>query len=315
MLLLLLLLYLSPQPKAVVSTSLSPPTEKKQEERSIEEEEKEEEEEEEEEGGEIQNIFSLWNLDSLQEPEEKKKPVVVASKAQSHDSQPQSHNSQSNADDVTLHYPPSHSSIDSTPPKPLNSVSNSRSTTLDKSTLPQYVNQSLLSDYLYPINNIFSEPVQQHDSQEDEEVEGCENMSDTGITTHEDESLHLNDFSDTTATVTATAAAAAISDATTFFGNATSTLLLNAKANIPATLFSRPSFFDDDSEDDDENNEGGTDTSFRKNDPIYQRVEHNKIHPPQPRSSQQSIFQSGKLKVMLHSVKRLFLTFIMCLSY
>jgi len=208
----------------------------------------------------------------LQEPEEKK---IVAPVTQLDES----------ATDAPLE--PSASAAMNTPP--LSSKCDSTGQTL----LPQYVNQSLLSEYLYPINNLFSETLQGPDMSEEE----MQDMSETGITTNEeeedeDDSPQIHDSIDNKSS-TMTTTTYALSEATSFFGAATSTLLLNAKANIPDTLFSRPSFFDDDDSDEDDNDDS-TDASFRKNDPIYQRVEQNKINPPQPRSSQQSIFQSGE---------------------
>lgn len=159
-----------------------------------------------------------------------------------------------------------------------------------KSSLPLYVDQSLMSDYLYPVAKLFSESPP---SDVDEEEGGVgRHVHAAGHTSAnlevilnndvDDEEVHLSDHEDDSSPQSAAATAP---ESTSFFGTAASTLLLlNTKANIPNNLFSRPSFFDNDSGDDEDDTE----------DPIYLRVEQNKVNPPAPRSSQQSLFQSGE---------------------
>jgi hypothetical protein len=153
-----------------------------------------------------------------------------------------------------------------------------------------------MSEYLHPVSAIFSTPEDDYeakDEQRNEEeelmiteeepqsnvVDNCEG----GITIYEDDEQSFMDQMANEQTQPAN-----YLETTSFFGAATSTLLQNAKANIPNSIFTKPSFFDDDDSDDDDH----------ANDPIYLRVEQNKINPPPPRSSQQSIFQSGKFSMV-----------------
>ena len=203
--------------------------------------------------------FNIWNLDSLQE--EDVKDSVSSTRSDESDEEKLS------CSDVTAIMP-------------LNQTVNQ--TEHQPTALPQYIDPSLLTDYTFPIKSFITENSTM-DATAVETTQSCPDnvdMSETGATTTEDESLNHNEPKSDGRSVP-----------TSFFGASASSLLQNAKASIPESLFTRPSFFDDDDSDDDDR----TDDAFRKNDPIYLRVEQNKINPP-PRSTQNlnSMFQSGE---------------------
>ena len=228
-----------------------------------------------EEEEETSHSFSIWNLDSLQESDKPSKNSKSKSSggAMMFQNIIQAPSSQSSEEKASLSYLAG-----------------------NQNSLPQYVSPSLMSEYLHPVSAIFSTPEDDNEAKDEQRIEEEElkiteeepqsNVVDNcegGITINEDDEQSFMDQMANEQTQPTNHL-----ETTSFFGAATSTLLQNAKANIPNSIFTKPSFFDDDDSDDDDH----------ANDPIYLRVEQNKINPPPPRSSQQSIFQSGKFSMV-----------------
>lgn len=150
------------------------------------------------------------------------------------------------------------------------------------SPLPQYVSRTLLAEYTYPasISGVFSTPV------DDLTEEGVHN-SEVEVDVHADESSDDGEDEGDDAGRSEVGGYSGeegeSEQASSFFGAAAASLLQNATANMPNSIFNKPSFFE---EADDEGEE--------EEDPIFRRVEMNKINPPPPREAYQSVFQSGE---------------------
>lgn len=147
--------------------------------------------------------------------------------------------------------------------------------------LPQHVENHSLSNYSSHLSS--SRP---HDENEHEENLDFQSIK------HIPSSIEPSENSSDDQKTNMTSSICKDSDSpsnSTFCGAAANKLMLNAKTGANGDILRR-SFFD---EDETEGNAAENGGFFAEDDPIYQRVEQNRLNPPPPRSYNQSMFPGG----------------------